>query len=652
MASGAAGDFAHLTMLCFASIEWWVDKHLHQQDILPVRSFGPAFFCHTPQIVVRRCGWGNWGVQIAPLPIPVKFQLLSTAVCLDGGASVGAGGRRIRGVRNKMGSRVPASSVTEFLTAILPSRIGQCAGLAALIILLGDNGLETAAANGDTRTLSLHHIHTDEDITITYKRDGRFDEEALKRLDHFVRDWRKDEEVHLDPRLLDVIWEVSREVGGGKTIHVVCGYRSPLTNAMLRRRSSGVARFSQHTVGKAMDFYIPGAPLEELRDAGLRLQRGGVGYYPSSGSPFVHLDVGSVRHWPRMTHDQLARVFPNGRTVHVPSDGHPLSGYAQALADIEKRGSSAPSQTSLTAAAAGVDAASVRGAHNKSLFASWFHTDEEEDDTAQAASGGATLTTLGSRAGSFSLASADTKAEPARTALVPVPAARPQQAALASVLVPTANKDAASAPATADKGRWAVAFAEPLRPPAQAMPRAPLSNPDSAPALTPWPIRDADKDRVPLDMLLAYAAQPQRDRGADFGRAELAQEDSIRAVAASNRTAELRQSNTEAPKKSAAAVPIIHVKVVVQTATPGMRYDDPWLRAIILAPRLYGAMTATLYGEPDFTELRALMKKPTTSIAMSFTNEPYPGITANSFSGEAVVLLNTYAFSQRTAWLQ
>ena len=228
---------------------------------------------------------------------------------------------------------MPVSFPRQLLTAALSSRTGQCTGLAALLILLGNNGLENAVANGDTRTLSLHHIHTDEDITITYKRDGRYDDEALKRLDRFVRDWRKDEEIHMDPRLFDVIWEVSREVGGDKAIHVVCGYRSPSTNAMLRRRSSGVAEFSQHTLGKAMDFYIPGAPLEELRNAGLRLQRGGVGYYPSSGSPFVHLDVGSVRHWPRMTRDQLARVFPNGRTVHVPSDGHPLSGYALALAD-------------------------------------------------------------------------------------------------------------------------------------------------------------------------------------------------------------------------------------------------------------------------------------------------------------------------------
>ena len=130
----------------------------------------------------------------------------------------------------------------------------------------------------------------------------------------------------MDPHLIDLVWEVHRDVGAKSAIQIVCGYRAPVTNAMLRRRSSGVAQQSQHTVGKAIDFYIPDAKLDDLRAAGLRLQRGGVGFYPSSGSPFVHIDVGSVRHWPRMTHDQLARVFPDGRTVHVPSDGQPLKG--------------------------------------------------------------------------------------------------------------------------------------------------------------------------------------------------------------------------------------------------------------------------------------------------------------------------------------
>jgi uncharacterized protein YcbK (DUF882 family) len=523
------------------------------------------------------------------------------------------------------------------------------------MVLFGNRGLETAVANGDTRTLSLHHLHTDEDITITYKRDGRYDEDALKKLDHFLRDWRKDESVHMDPRLFDVIWEVSREFGKDKFIQVVCGYRSPTTNAMLRRRSSGVAQFSQHTLGKAMDFYIQGASLEEIREAGLRLQRGGVGYYPTSGSPFVHLDVGSVRHWPRMTHEQLARVFPNGRTVHIPSDGQPLSGYALALADIQKRGSSVPSQMSLAAAqSAGVETRSSAG--SKNFLASLFHTDEEDDDKAQAAPA-ATATASGSRP--FSLASvADAKSsdakttaakvEPARTAT----AARPQRTALAAVVASTKD-DGVTASASAERDPWGAGEDTPR--PSAGVPHTPLSNPDSAPAVSPWPFRDADKDRVPLEMVLAYAAEPQRNGGSDFDSRFSAGQESARTAAVARSVAPRDISGAGAkknPPRTPASLNVPIAKVAVEAAVPGMRYDDPWLRAIILAPRLYGAMTATLHGDPDLTELRSLMSKPSTAVVMSFSNDPYPGIKPNSFSGEAVVLLTTVVFPQRTAWLQ
>jgi uncharacterized protein YcbK (DUF882 family) len=541
-------------------------------------------------------------------------------------------------------------------------------GLAALMVLLGNRGLETAEANGDTRTLSLHHLHTDENITITYKRDGRYDEEALKKLDHFLRDWRKDETIHMDPRLIDVIWEVSREFGKDRVIEVVCGYRSPTTNAMLRQRSRGVAQFSQHTLGKAMDFYIQGASLEEIREAGLRLQRGGVGYYPTSGSPFIHLDVGSVRHWPRMTREQLVRVFPNGRTVHIPSDGQPLAGYAQALADIEKRGSSAPSQMSLAAAqSAGVDT-STRSGHSKNLIASLFHTDEEDDDRPEAAPAVSTA----SKSRPFSLASlsdakgADSKAESAKADTVRAAAARSQRTALAAVASSTkGGDDGVMGVVPTERNPWATAgLAEAPRPPA-GVPHAPLSDPDSAPAVTPWPFHDADNDRVPLDMVLAYATEPQRDGHSDLDyRPQAVGREPARA-AASARSVAPHESNTHessgGAKKSAARVsssanvPIVNVpivKVVAETAMPGMRYNDPWLRALILAPRMYASMTATPHGDPDLTELRALMSKPTSAVAMSFTYDPYPGIKANSFSGEAVVQLSTVTFSQRTAWVQ
>src|SRR5579872_2026534 len=201
-----------------------------------------------------------------------------------------SGMERLSGVdvgrRNSRNFAVPVGSARERTVVLNLTRATLKLGIAALVLIAGIDSLQTAVAEGDTRTLSFHHLHTNEDITITYKRDGRYDEAALKKLDWFMRDWRKEETTHMDPHLFDLLWDVYREVGATKPIDVVCGYRSPQTNAMLRERSTGVAQFSQHTHGQAMDFFIPGVPLAEIRAVGLRLQRGGVGFYPTSGSPF------------------------------------------------------------------------------------------------------------------------------------------------------------------------------------------------------------------------------------------------------------------------------------------------------------------------------------------------------------------------------
>lgn len=208
----------------------------------------------------------------------------------------------------------------------------------AASLLGGTVDTQNAVANGDTRTLSLVHLHTKESGTITFKRDGRYDRAALDQLNWLLRDWRENQSVKMDPRLFDVVWEAQRSLGSSQPLQIVCGYRSPGTNGMLRRRSRGVAEHSQHTQGKAIDFFIPDASIDDLRAAGMRLQRGGVGWYPRSGSPFVHLDIGSVRSWPRMTQDQLARLFPDGKTVHLPANGKPLARYEMAKAEILSRG--------------------------------------------------------------------------------------------------------------------------------------------------------------------------------------------------------------------------------------------------------------------------------------------------------------------------
>jgi len=193
------------------------------------------------------------------------------------------------------------------------------------------------SASAETRELKLYNIHTDEKTTIVFKRNGRYVPSGLSKINAFLRDWRKDQPTKMDPHLLDLVWEVYRRSGSQDYIHVVSGYRSPATNDMLRRRSNGVAKNSLHTQGKAMDFFIPDVDLSKLRVIGLRVQEGGVGFYPTSGAPFVHMDTGNVRHWPRMTRQQLVKVFPDGNTLHVPSDGKPLPGYNQALAAYKAR---------------------------------------------------------------------------------------------------------------------------------------------------------------------------------------------------------------------------------------------------------------------------------------------------------------------------
>ena len=218
-----------------------------------------------------------------------------------------------------MGWHVTAKVAHRKLLSSHSARAGYCCSIAALLIFFGCHNLQSANAEGDTRTISFHHVHTDEELTVTYKVNGRYDEEALKKINHLLRDWRESEPIKMDPHLIDLLWEVHREVGAKEAIWIICGYRSPQTNSMLRRRSSGVAEFSQHTLGKAIDFYIPGVPLERLREAGLRAQRGGVGFYPTSGSPFVHMDTGSVRHWPRMPEAQLASVLAKGQLKSTPA---------------------------------------------------------------------------------------------------------------------------------------------------------------------------------------------------------------------------------------------------------------------------------------------------------------------------------------------
>ena len=213
--------------------------------------------------------------------------------------------------------------------------------LAAIVLglsmFVGQLAVPVTAAGND-RTLWLYHTHTGKSGKFTFKRNGQYDAGVLREMNVFLADWRTGSVTKMDPALFDLLWEVYQDVGGREPYSIVSSYREPKTNAMLRAKSSGVAENSQHMKGNAMDVFIKGVKLSTLRAAAMKHQMGGVGYYPTSGSPFVHMDTGSVRAWPRMTTAQLKQVFPDGKTMHLPVDGKPLSktGYAFAQAEWKK----------------------------------------------------------------------------------------------------------------------------------------------------------------------------------------------------------------------------------------------------------------------------------------------------------------------------
>jgi uncharacterized protein YcbK (DUF882 family) len=191
----------------------------------------------------------------------------------------------------------------------------------ALALLAG-----AAGTNADAqRTLSLYNIHTKETLTSVYKKDGKYVPEELKKISWALRDWRRDEATTMDPELIDLLWEIHSEVGSKEPIHIISGFRSRDTNEMLRRTVGGQASQSRHILGKAADVHFPDVPLRMLRYSALIREKGGVGYYPTSAIPFVHVDVDRVRAWPRLPRAELALLFPSGRTQHLPDDGEPIT---------------------------------------------------------------------------------------------------------------------------------------------------------------------------------------------------------------------------------------------------------------------------------------------------------------------------------------
>jgi uncharacterized protein YcbK (DUF882 family) len=498
------------------------------------------------------------------------------------------------------------------------SRAGYQLGLASVLLLAGMGSGQDATALNETRTLSFHHTHSGEDLTVTFKRDGRFDDEALKQLNHFLRDWRTQEQTTMDPHLFDIIWEVYHDVDGRKPVQIISAYRSPETNAMLRRRSahSGVARFSQHMLGHAMDFYIPDVSLEQIRYAGLRVQRGGVGFYPTSGSPFVHLDTGSIRHWPRMTHDQLARVFPDGRTVHVPSDGVPLKGYELARADIVRRG----------------DGNDATRAGKPSLLARLFGSskpgEDEDEGAAPLADGKATAPVQ---------MAAARLAEPAPAPRARVAAATLQLAAADIQTVQPAKPVQRTTPEAETQTPADIISARGLW---DDVPSAPgQATPAQIAAINARRVLAAADPQSTSSTHTAYNALAYAPEGA--APFERSVPHSSRAAPASRNTVVAANDLTVVTKSESV------VEASTRTAATA---DDVWTRMMMLAPSASTSMSVTMLGDPNMSQLSKLFAKPQTVVVMGFSDDPQGGLATDHFSGPAIAPLTTQSF--RTASLR
>jgi uncharacterized protein YcbK (DUF882 family) len=247
-------------------------------------------------------------------------------------------------------------------------------GLACASVFLALAGVfcpNLGNADATARTLSFYNIHTHEYLTVTYKVNDRYVPSAMAKIDYFMRDWRANKEIRMNPELIDLIWTIYTSLHAHGPIDLISGYRSPATNAALRRAGGGQARFSQHMLGKAADIHIRGVSLLTLRNSALITEWGGVGYYPRSGFPFVHVDVGRVRMWPRLPRLELAALFPSGHSGYLPIDGRPItkrdyriaaaSGRYQLASEVFPRGHAIAVAANEAAPQAGVPASNSAG---------------------------------------------------------------------------------------------------------------------------------------------------------------------------------------------------------------------------------------------------------------------------------------------------
>jgi uncharacterized protein YcbK (DUF882 family) len=190
---------------------------------------------------------------------------------------------------------------TDARAACYHARMTRCTRRQALATLAAATagallpGRTWAASRADFRALEFAHLHTGERLAVEYCSGGRYVPDALAAVNTLLRDFRTGDVKAIDPALLDLLFDLQDATGAAKPFQVISGFRSPMTNAALRRRSHGVASGSLHMQGQAIDIRVADVPLTGLRRAAMTLRQGGVGYYPASN--FVHVDTGRVRTW-------------------------------------------------------------------------------------------------------------------------------------------------------------------------------------------------------------------------------------------------------------------------------------------------------------------------------------------------------------------
>lgn len=189
-----------------------------------------------------------------------------------------------------MGTLAAAAAIP----SVLQSEILKRSPLAAPAVITPQSTALAMAAD-DVRRIALHNLHTGDVFNEVYWQKGAYVPDALAAAQHALRDWRNGEEHFMDPKLFDLLHNLSSKIETGAPFQIISGYRSPQTNAMMHARSEGVASHSQHMLGKASDIRVEGVQLTHLHNAALSLKAGGVGFYPVSN--FVHVDVARVRQW-------------------------------------------------------------------------------------------------------------------------------------------------------------------------------------------------------------------------------------------------------------------------------------------------------------------------------------------------------------------